>query len=119
MSLVVNHDYTASRVKFIITEKMGIHPLDQKLYFFDSGEEVGGGRRRGRDRRRGSSTESTIALVATNEHDPDDLTGLEMPLGPARWQDEVLGGEAAVPGMTPTKATERGFAGTGLHGSDP
>ena len=123
VSLVVNHDYTASRVKFIITEKMGIHPLDQKLYFFDSGEE----HRRRNGRRRASASkalpevrpESTIALVATNEHDPDDLTGLEMPLGPARWQDEVLGGEAAVRGMTPTKATERGFAGTGLHGSDP
>ena len=68
---------------------------------------------------RGVRPESTIALVATNEHDPDDLTGLEMPLGPARWQDEVAGAEAAVSGTAPTRATERGFAGTGLHGSDP
>ena len=79
VSLVVNHDYTASRVKFIITEKMGIHPLDQKLYFFDSGEEIGGGDDGVEIGAAGVRPESTIALVATNEHDPDDLTGWRCP----------------------------------------
>ena len=119
VTLVVNHDYTASQVKFMINEKMGVHPLDQKLYFFESGEEIGGGDDGVEIGAAGVRPDTTIALVATNEHDPDDLTGLEMPLGPARWQDEVAGGEAAVSGTAPARVTERGFAGTGLHGSDP
>ena len=119
VTLMVNHDYTASQVKFMINEKMGVHPLDQKLYFLDSGEEIGGGDDGVEIGAAGVRPDTTIALVATNEHDPDDLTGLEMPLGPARWQDEVAGVDAAVSGPPPTRATERGFAGTGLHGSDP
>ena len=57
------------------------------------------------------------SFVISHENDPEDLTGLDMPTGPVRWEDgPVDGGGGGREEKATTRAPERGFAGTGLHG---
>ena len=152
VSVVVDASYTVWQLKLLVLERLGVHPLDQSLYFFSDGAEVGGGDDATTLARAGVTPEAKIALVARADHDADDLTGLEMPMPTPRdgdgdgeeevWEDvtdgcadaatdaKAGGGKGARRGgvETPgakiaaaaaeTRARERGFAGTGLHGND-
>ena len=60
---------------------------------------------------------ATLALFATAQRDPDDLTGLEMPMGPVAWESDAGGGEGRDGAVGGASARERGFAGTALAGS--
>ena len=114
--LTIDHDYTVWRVKLLLLEKLGIHPLDQRLFACEvdavDGTTPVGVVELNNPETLGESQigpGSKLCLFATDVHDPEDLTGLEMPLGNVGWETDVRGGKAV-------QAVERGFAGTGLHG---
>ena len=131
-SLVVDHDYTAWRVKLMALEKLAIHPLDISLFyvtyrrdFSDEGEGEGAStipdavfelENATTLREAGVPAGARLALFATATRDPEDLTGLEMPLGPVVWETERGGGDARVGAVAGASARERGFAGTALAG---
>ena len=136
-SLVVDHDYTVWRVKLLLLEKLAIHPLDMSLFYAtyrhddesaqDLDELEASAARMGPDaafelenaqtlREAGVPAGARLALFATARRDPDDLAGLEMPLGPVAWETDGGGGEAGVGAVGGSSARERGFAGTGLAG---
>jgi len=136
-SLVVDHDYTVWRVKLLLLEKLAIHPLDMSLFYATyrhddkSAQELdeleASAARGGPDaafelenaqtlREAGVPAGARLALFATARRDPDDLAGLEMPLGPVAWETDGGGGEAGVGAVGGSSARERGFAGTGLAG---
>ena len=136
-SLVVDHDYTVWRVKLLLLEKLAIHPLDMSLFYAtyrhddESAQELdeleASAARGGPDaafelenaqtlREAGVPAGARLALFATARRDPDDLAGLEMPLGPVAWETDGGGGEAGVGAVGGSSARERGFAGTGLAG---
>ena len=102
------------RLKLMALERLHVHPLDQKMYSFATGVELRDGDTLGAA---GVRPEQKIAVVCGNEHDPEDLTGLDMPLGPVRWEDGLGERERGVREENAgQRAPERGFAGTGLHG---
>ena len=130
-SLVVDHDYTAWRVKLLLLEKLAIHPLDISLFYVtyrrDDATDGDGAAPMIPDavfeldnaktlREAGVPAGARLALFATAQRDPDDLTGLEMPLGPVAWETDAGGGEGGVGADGGASARERGFAGTGLAG---
>jgi hypothetical protein len=136
-SLIVDHDYTVWRVKLLLLEKLAIHPLDMSLFYATyrhddkSAQELdeleASAARGGPDaafelenaqtlREAGVPAGARLALFATARRDPDDLAGLEMPLGPVAWETDGGGGEAGVGAVGGSSARERGFAGTGLAG---
>ena len=131
-SLVVDHDYTAWRVKLMALEKLAIHPLDISLFyvtyrrdFSDEGEGEGAStipdavfelENATTLREAGVPAGARLALFATATRDPEDLTGLEMPLGPVVWETEGGVGDARVGAVAGASARERGFAGTALAG---
>ena len=130
-SLVVDHDYTAWRVKLMALEKLAIHPLDISLFYVtyrrDFSDDGDGGEvpaipdavfeleNAKTLREAGVPAGARLALFATATRDPEDLTGLEMPLGPVVWETEG-GGDARVGAVAGASARERGFAGTALAG---
>ena len=131
-SLVVDHDYTAWRVKLMALEKLAIHPLDISLFYVtyrrDFSDDGDGGEvpaipdavfeleNATTLREAGVPAGARLALFATATRDPEDLTGLEMPLGPVVWETEGGGGDARVGAVAGASARERGFAGTALAG---
>lgn len=114
VAFTVDATYSVWQLKLMALERLHVHPLDQKMYSFATGVEL-----RDRDTlgAAGVRPEQKIAVVCGDEHDPEDLTGLDMPLGPVRWEDG-LGerGRGEREENTAQRAPERGFAGTGLHG---
>ena len=131
-SLVVDHDYTAWRVKLLALEKLAIHPLDISLFYVTYGRDDaadGDGATSTAPvavfelenaetlREAGVPPGATLALFATAQRDPDDLTGLEMPMGPVAWESDAGGGEGRDGAVGGASARERGFAGTALAGS--
>ena len=123
-SFTVDATYTVWQLKLLILERMAVHPLDQSLYAFATGAELAGGDNAATLASAGVRPDARLALVARADHDADDLTGLEMPLGPVAWEDhEVIGtnpgggGGGGGGGEKATRAPERGFAGTGLFGA--
>ena len=110
-SLVVDHDYTVWRVKLLLLEKLAIHPLDMSLFYatyrhddkrqdLDELEARGAGRGVELEnaqtlREAGVPAGARLALFATARRGPDDLAGLEMPLGPVAWETDGGGGEPA------------------------
>ena len=133
----MDHDYTVWRVKLLLLEKLAIHPLDMSLFYATyrhddkSAQELdeleASAARGGPDaafelenaqtlREAGVPAGARLALFATARRDPDDLAGLEMPLGPVAWETDGGGGEVGVGAVGGSSARERGFAGTGLAG---
>jgi hypothetical protein len=138
VKLTVDHSYTLWRVKLLLLEKLHAHPLDQRVFLERDGtarasvppgecspprvlEELVDVHRELADL--GVGPGARLLVHAGDAHDPDDLTGLEMPRGPAEWEDY---GGAATDGAgvgrrgvkRPAGGLERGFAGTGLTGQD-
>ena len=136
VKLTVDHSYTLWRVKLLLLEKLHAHPLDQRVFLERDGTARAGVTPPGEyfleelvDVHReladlGVGPGARLLVHAGDAHDPDDLTGLEMPRGPAEtWED--YGGTATdgagVGGRgvkRPAGGLERGFAGTGLTGQD-
>ena len=114
VAFTVDATYSVWQLKLMALERLHVHPLDQKMYSFATGVELRDGDTLGAA---GVRPEQKIAVVCGDEHDPEDLTGLDMPLGPVRWEDGARererGGREEIAAQ---RAPERGFAGTGLHG---
>ena len=136
VKLTVDHSYTLWRVKLLLLEKLHAHPLDQRVFLERDGTARGGVTPPGEcfleelvDVHReladlGVGPGARLLVHAGDAHDPDDLTGLEMPRGPAfEWEDQCgaatdgagVGGRGV---KRPAGGLERGFAGTGLTGQD-
>lgn len=114
VAFTVDATYSVWRLKLMALERLHVHPLDQKMYSFATGVELRDGDTLGAA---GVRPEQKIAVVCGDEHDPEDLTGLDMPLGPVRWEDGASGRErGGREENAAQRAPERGFAGTGLHG---
>ena len=113
-AFIVDAAYSVWRLKLMALERLHVHPLDQRMYHFATGGELRNGDTLGAA---GVRPECRIAVVCGEEHDPEDLTGLDMPTGPVRWEDGPRdGGGGGREEKATTRAPERGFAGTGLHG---
>ena len=84
VAFTVDATYSVWQLKLMALERLHVHPLDQKMYSFATGVELRDGDTLGAA---GVRPEQKIAVVCGNEHDPEDLTGLDMPLGPVRWED--------------------------------
>ena len=107
VAFTVDATYSVWQLKLMALERLHVHPLDQKMYSFATGVELRDGDTLGAA---GVRPEQKIAVVCGDEHDPEDLTGLDMPLGPVRWEDG-LGerGRGEREENAAQRAPERGF----------
>lgn len=121
--LTVDHDYTSWRLKLLLLEKLGVHPLDQTLWTLsvDASGNPAGMRELRNHETLGEcgigigKNGSKLALFAKDDRDPEDLAGLEMPMGDVLWE---TGGNGVGVGQKGQGTTETGFKGTGLHGGE-
>ncbi len=121
--LTVVHDYTSWRLKLLLLEKLGVHPLDQTWWnlWVDASGNPAGMREVRNNETLGEcgigigKNGSKLALFAKDDRDPEDLAGLEMPMGDVLWE---TGGNGVGVGQKGQGTTETGFKGTGLHGGE-